>query len=513
MLPNVHHVGRSFRLSPLDIIQANLLYNCPCKHLFHFYILFIPFPFFPLPPSFPPPPPPFPPPSPLSSSPSLSPTNPSITDIRNVIPPGHASIPSTPSQNNSFLIQNKETSSCLASTPERDPGEFSRYSHEVLYSISLVLCDSSSATQRWVWTDNNTLLHQATYLCLAIYHDVDTKKLVLRTCKEFDLEQKWSCNGHYIEQVDSQECMRVMVSPSEKVHVEKKPRSVGQDSLPDVSTMGSSVSDLTAELENEIELQAQSTHTGRTEAGEQEAGGVDAVDTSHVVTFENCSEAGAHVEWNIVGYVGEEGLGSDSSICSPTASQSHSLSTCYVLDMEPLSTVSFRTDEWAVCSHPGYYVSGFYHTFNINFGNLNFTGLISGVKCCAGDYMFTVEPGAPATEPGGDVCYEMTWWDYTTYVVHEGWFTCPRGMLLKGLMLSAKPYQRDDNIIKWLRCCKPKLGPKEYTSCYTTNSTSVGDTWAHTCHLDGFQVAGLFRKNCNEYGIMCEEEITCCMMG
>jgi hypothetical protein len=230
-----------------------------------------------------------------------------------------------------------------------------------------------------------------------------------------------------------------------------------------------------------------------------------------VMKYKTCEDTGVNLEWDIMGYTGM-GMGGGTTICSPPVSRSHGLTTCYIHNMESLSTVSSRREEWATC-HPGYYISGFYHTYNIHQGNNNLSGLISGVECCAGDYTFIAGPDGPVVEPGGEDCHEMKWWDYATYIVQEGWFTCPRGMLLKAMRVTAKRFQRNNNVITMVRCCKPKQSPKEYMACYTTNSTSVSDTGVHACHREGFQIAGLFRKNCNEYGIHCEEDITCCMMG
>ena len=400
---------------------------------------------------------------------------------------------------------------CLGIAQTRDPKDFI-HSHNALYSVTLLPCDPLSPTQRWIWSNNDTLQHLVTFLSLATYNIADTKWLVLRTYKEHDEHQQWMCNGHYLEQM-AMKCNRIIIFPAgnNKARIEKEPRSFGPSSLQDAIGRRSSLDRVSAELESILdEVENRRVRSRRFDAEGQQA----SASSSYVVTYGDCNEVGGvGAEWSITGYVGEEVVSDGGSICSPANTQSHKLRTCYTFDLEPLSNISHLKKEWAKCSHPGYYVNGFYHTYNIHRGNFNYSGIISGIRCCVGDYVSTPEPDGPATESGGENCHMMPWWEYTDYIVHEGWFTCPPGMLLKAMKL-AKPYRRSYHIITLVECCRPKLAPKEYMSCYTTNTTSIaGDTWAHTCHLDGFQVAGLFRKHCDEYGLYCEEEITCCMLG
>lgn len=283
-----------------------------------------------------------------------------------------------------------------------------------------------------------------------------------------------------------------------------------------------SVDDLATELENILEvvktLHVQQKYTGSNQQAvksvkdqETPAQDLDVVDTDYVVAFESCEEEGPLLEWNAVGVSGEEeDLSSAESICSKNWHNPLNFSQCYTLDMAALELVRHERNEWAICSKTGYYVNGFYHTYNIEQGNRRHSGLITGVKCCAGDHVLTNNAAAPLPN-SEDVCYEMQWWPYSLSIVQEGWFTCPRGMLLKGLLLSARKGVENESVIKSAKCCKSELGSEEYLNCYTVDSTSVGDTWVHACLSEGFQVAGMLRKNCNEYGEECAEEITCCM--
>lgn len=358
------------------------------------------------------------------------------------------------------------------------------------------MCNTSSVSQRWKWTINDTLLHIGTFLCLANHTDQGTPRLVLRTCKGRDQNQKWNCAGNFVMQPDSSQCV-----------------AAKQNTLPGLSKKSSTVDKLAMEIEevfDELVEEAGVSNDAKDGAIAKES----SVDGNHNVAFETCNRASLYQEWSVLGYEGKESNILDdsvASICSASSTRSHNLPRCYELDMEALSSVTYENSRWATCTHTGYYISGFYHTYNRNSNNLEDSGLISGIECCAGNHVFTGRESTPV-EDLEEVCFETQWWSFGDYLITKGWFTCPRGMFLKGLLLNSRRFYPEENVIERARCCKSRSSPVEYMHCYQARASSMANTGIHLCHLEGFQMIGIFRKNCNvnERG-GCEEEITCCM--
>lgn len=394
----------------------------------------------------------------------------------------------------------------------------------------LVTCNSSSQYQQWQWTNNGSLLHPATFLCLAKHNDNNVHRLVLRTCKEEDQNQEWSCAGNFIDQPNSEECVTATVNRNSQVgssltvqRGNKGSRSLAWNQSPNTSETDPKA-DLTAELESvleelghlqeEVTLMSSLCGINNTRERADVAVEVITVDTKHNATFEVCNQTNSYQKWSIMSFNGQNTTNnSNDSICSTNTTRSHNLPHCYVMDTEHHSMVTYGTDVWAACKLAGYYVKGFYHTYNRNQDNRPDTGLLSGIQCCAGDNVFTGEPDTSVVNKP-DKCHDIPWWQFSSgYLVANGygWFTCPRGMFLKGLLVSVRYFFPEETIIKKAKCCKTPTSAYEYMQCYTTIATSVADTGVHLCDLEGFLVTGVARRKCDSLGRRCTEEITCCM--
>ncbi len=438
-----------------------------------------------------------------------------------------------------FLIQSRKTSTCLANAPHRDPHALT-YSHEALYTVVMVVCNTSSPSQRWQWREDGSLLHTATLLCLTMFLQDGEHRLVLGTCKDGYPTQEWSCRSDLIEQPDTEMCVTASsfarsLRRSKAAEARRVERSLYQGSLTDPSNRGGrghSIEGLTEELEkilNELGkikiLEHQHptvTNTSNEIREEVDLGGGPAVskmetvvDFDHFLTFEPCNRAGAnnYQKWSVLSYqsVGEN-IPDGGSLCSAKETEIHNLRRCYVEDMERLSLVTMWMNGWATCTRPGYYINGFGHTFNIKNNNLPDAGLISGLLCCAGDRRISQEPETPPEK-----CSESEWWTpppptrEVKAILAGGWFTCPQGFFLKGLHLTARAFFPDENLVTKARCCKQASAPDRYMYCYKTNMTRVTDTGMHSCHSEEFLVTEMHRHSCNSDARMCDEEITCCM--
>lgn len=439
---------------------------------------------------------------------------------------------------NSFLIRNEETDTCLANDPDRRKyPPFEKYNHTVLYRVVSEPCNQSSPAQRWQWNDTS-LLHSATFLCLATFKTANNS-LVLRTCKASDEDQKWECSlvGNFIIQPSTEKCVTVVADKRERAKrgsyldgiataaaaKVRRRKSLVQNQLADDVLKGSnSVSELTRELESVIEelglLRKQATLDANSEVDGGYMNAWEMMTTgpaeSRGVMAEHCDDSNPNQMWSIMDFNCEGPAidnTDDDSICSELVLESHRQSQCYVMDMHHLSSLKSSVEKWAECTSAGYYIKGFYHTYNVNNNNHPDSGIISGVRCCAGDHVYTGESNTPVVNHAADQCLDENWWKTSDYLVSRGWFICPPGMFLKGLQLSSRPYFSQENVIKKGRCCKPEGASVAYVHCYTTNATSVADTGVHMCHLDGFLVTQIVRFNCDVARRMCEEEIRCCL--
>lgn len=451
-------------------------------------------------------------------------------DILNetVINPDHP-YPDTP--DNTFLIKNLESHTCLApsSTRKMPSNPINYHSHEALYPLSLVTCDLASQNQQWQWTMNDSLLHIATFLCLGVHYERREPKLVLRTCKMGDLGQKWNCATNHIKQPDTWEC--ITASAVEGGQGNRKRRkahegAVEEDSLREnlirYTALTSSVEsddqlrvveaelgEVIQELQN-LHKQREQVNSGSFNNNNDRAQVEESVDTRYNTVFEFCVTASNLQKWTIVDSEGDD---NQSSICSRSLSLIHNLPYCYPSDMESASGASHTRLRWASCSHSGYYVSGFYHTYNIEGYEDREKGLISAIKCCAGNYVFTGHENTLIPR-GEEICEEREWWErmeHSDHLFTKGWFTCPRGMYLKGFLLSTQLYNHNENLIRTAKCCRPVDGPETYIHCYPDRAVKVIDTEVHACRMRGYHIVAVVRKNCDYSETDCEEILTCCM--
>lgn len=427
--------------------------------------------------------------------------------------------------NFTFLIQSKKDPSvCLTSAPYRDPFAFT-YTHQALYPIILLPCNTTSKTQRWQWTKEGSIVHAATLLCLTMYLEDDRHLLVLGTCKTWHPTQLWTCENHLIEQPDTNKCITAPVPVSDdktsKVASWRINTDVSQrDSLTDSTGRGgTSVGLLPDEIEDilrKLKLGAQPVALTEPIPQEMQMGGVETaaktMSVSSDVIFKTCDRGVPGHEsqkWNVLSYQSPSGenVPDGGSICSAKTAELHNYHRCYVEDMEFLSLVTLWSDGWALCTRTGFYVNGFSHTYNRRNSNHPDAGLISGLRCCAGD----VAPPVVSPDSDYEECKEYKWWTNTSIaILSGGWFTCPRGYFLKGLLLTSRIFFPEENIILKARCCKSREAPEHYMYCYRTNMTAVTDTGMHSCHNE-FLVTEMHRHSCNDRARMCEEEITCCM--
>ena len=352
-----------------------------------------------------------------------------------------------------------------------------------------------------------------------MHRDLDNRnKLVLRTCKNGDPSQNWNCAKNYIEQADASVCITATNSLSlrRKKSVKSQENRVGKSFL--AQPEANYVKELAEELQAVLrESQSDGGYNNDFDVSTTSLGAARMESSEYSLTFETCSLNNVYQKWSIVGFGGDMELSQDcstdrngkDSICSTNASKSHNIPKCYAMDMKPHSVVTHSSSKWATCSHLGYYVTGFYHTFNVYRSNNKENGLISGIKCCAGEFVFTGEENTPQNER--EVCHVVDWFSSRNFLITSGWFICPKGSFLKGFLLSAREYIPAESLIKRVECCKPISSPLEYMHCYVDVATIVGDTGSHTCHLEGYHITSVYRKHCNDDGRECREEIICCM--
>ena len=275
-------------------------------------------------------------------------------------------------------------------------------------------CNLQSPSQQWQWTANDSLLHIATFLCLGVHYEQSEPKLVLRTCKVTSLGQKWNCATNHIKQPDTLDCISAIAVGGRQrkrkdrdLHVEcVNEHNLLNESRVRCTAMTSSMEsdDHLRELEEELggviqQLQNLSEEKIRGISGSiknndyNQAQVENIVDTRYNTIVEFCQTANNLQKWTIVDTEGDDNL---SSICSRRLDDIHNLPYCYPSDMESASGASFTKFRWALCSHSGYYVSGFYHTYNIEGHDEDREkGLISAIKCCAGNYVFTGQENTP----------------------------------------------------------------------------------------------------------------------
>ncbi len=465
-----------------------------------------------------------------------------------------------------YQIFNTRTNSCLTSHKvESNTQEATN-----LYNVSTTECNSSLSQQFWRWTENNTILNIASYLCLTTVGGSgtgseggnETEVLALAPCMDSDNRQKWSCAGSFIQQPTSGKCLTtsdVMVShgegpgdegesslTSDEHSSESSDTSHSDDDeetfmnhLNDISKRETYLNQMMQELGQFIDSSDdnnddddESTDTSDSSDSTNHA------DTSHVtnngtaagvhrqVTAQYCTEQDELQMWigiprnqdNPAATLSSNSAGT--SICSLNGTTGHNLPRCYTNDMESiismLSSYNLDISEWITCEKHGYYVTGFYHTHRTHTGNDNSNGmqhvregLISGMQCCATSSVFTGESNTPATDYQ-DECDEVEWWSFQDVLISEGWFSCPKGKFLKGFKVGLSLYHDGVHRIFKASCCRPQSATDVYEHCYTDKSRRRDNTGVHTCRMEGYLVTAMYLNGCVE-GEGCTENLTCCI--
>lgn len=433
----------------------------------------------------------------------------------------------------------------------RNKTAISRHSHRALYLLVLKTCNVSSPIQHWEWTRRGSLLHKATFLCLAKFDNYGKTALVLRTCKDNDNDQKVVCEEDTVR-FDNKTCLvtEVVIPTINSVGGDDNTVAAGghQSSMETLSLQKVGIiQELTSELEKVAKGSSDANDmTSRDKNAEMSmfdptvhVDSNDEAKTSTSTSTENqlpriepCRNQDTHHQWTGVDDIGGGEASENGPICERYHTENpHSLHRprCYALDMENASRVYEYNPEWTLCggssggdsSDVGYYVNGFFHTYNKNRNNWRENGLLSGINCCTGYHYSSSNGGSnsassaasyPPLDNFTEVCYDIEWWHFRPFLVTRGWFTCPRGTFLKGFYLSSREFIPEENLVISARCCKPEVAAEEYLHCYVDLATSVADTMEHVCTREGYHIAGIFRKNCDaEDHRGCKEEITCCM--
>lgn len=379
-------------------------------------------------------------------------------------------------------------------------------------------CRPDSRDQYWRWTDGDSLLHLGTFLCLTALvseHDggdseenLVPDKLVLMHCRDGDIRQKWSCAGDFIEHSNSGKCITASTTtcPPRDTERTRNKRNEHLERLADElhQFLKNSTLDVPTEKSmNETLLRENSTRL--------------MVNVTYAANLDFCEQSNTRQLWCSLDDTlqttnqSESGFGISSvgrhSICSRNYTLTHNIAPCYVKDMTETSGLSLYLAEWTTCDQIGYYATGFYHTDQVS-GN-GATGLLTGMDCCASSSVFTGQPDTPPSTHEEE-CVENEWWNWQDTLISEGWFTCPRGMFLKGFLISTRSFSYGHYVWK-VMCCKPHSSPVVYEHCYTDYGRNTEDTGVHRCSLEGYHVTGMYKKDCVGSNDSCvEEELTCC---
>lgn len=422
-----------------------------------------------------------------------------------------------------FQIRNVKTNSCLTAM---------KISTQKLYHVSTGECNSTLPQQFWKWTDNDTILHVGSYLCLATANqtdstnnneDGDVEMLVLRPCVESDGRQKWSCSGQYIQQPTSGKCItereqavdgtddRDSTKTSEKSNEEEEDdgerRRRNSDFRQMVEELGQFLNDVD-DSDND-DLEDSTDHSSQTSYGitvHQRTVSVDYCTLHSELQMWFGTPKGSDYDLSNRGNLNKE-----NSICSQNGTSEHTLPGCYTNDMESISQVTTLTShEWITCDKHGYYVTGFYHTHIGNAGLHVRDGLITGMQCCATSSVFTGEPESPVPDSHQDDCDEVEWWSFQDVLISEGWFSCPKGKFLKGFEIGPSIHHKGVHRIYKASCCRPHSASDIYEHCYTDKSRKIENTGIHTCRMEGYLVTAMYLDGCVD-GDGCTEKLTCCI--
>ena len=436
-----------------------------------------------------------------------------------------------------FQIQNLKTNSCLTVLKIVD-NTATISTTSKLYHVSTAECNSTLPQQFWKWTDNDTILHIGSYLCLATVNqtdgtnnneDWDVDMLVLMPCVESDGRQKWSCSGRYIQQPTSGKCITerekevdgmddgdsTETSENSNTEEEEEEEEEERERRRRNTDLRQMVEEL-GQFLNNVDDSDNNNSEDSTDRSFQSSNGITAHQRT-VITVEYCTLHSQLQMWFGIPKGGGDGLSNtrnsnnDNSICSQNGTSEHTLPACYTNNMESISQVTTLTShEWITCDKHGYYVTGFYHTHIGNAGLHVRDGLITGMQCCATNSVFTGEPESPVPDNHQDDCDDVEWWSFQDVLISEGWFLCPKGKFLKGFEIGPSIYHKGVHRIYKASCCRPHSASDVYKHCYTDKSRRIESTGIHTCRMEGYLVTAMYLDGCVD-GEGCTEKLTCCI--
>ncbi len=379
-----------------------------------------------------------------------------------------------------FFIEDLAGQFCLAapSTRDLDPRLIRYHDHQSLYLVVLVQCNRSSSNQLW-YHSGHFLVNVDTLLCMGLVFEPGQAdpKVVLQTCKEGFFDQTWYCaTGNRIMDATNVTCLTARQGDT----VKRRKRN-------EVPAQRSGLSQLSASNMN-TKRQMRSASN----------------DVMRSVGLVHCSAAS---RWRLHDSNADD---SHEDICSQDP---YTTRRCYPANMHYAAR---HTGKYVRCNTPGYYVSGFFHTYNFENPSDRYdrnTGLVSAVKCCTSDDASSSSSSSEESQGNREECRTIRWWDdpfATTALISKGWVLCPRGMYLKGMSMTSSSNVENNNMIESIECCKSAGGPKVHRHCYQDGTVEVLDTTIHSCRLEGYFITGVERRNCNSDGVDCEEVLTCC---
>lgn len=383
-----------------------------------------------------------------------------------------------------FFIKHGEKCLAVPSTRDFDPRMIRYHNHKGLYPAIVVDCDSESSSQLW-YRSKHFIVNVDTNLCLGLLFEYGVlyEIVALQTCKDGFFDQTWYCTGNFIRDATNFSCLGAR-DLDEQARRRKRRETNGFATL----DLG----------RDDIKSQKHSVKGGI------QPRSVTSNDNIMKLVMEFCSPDNEGIKWT---FFDPTGSVDHSEICSGNP---YIARRCYPADMHPATLSGMKIVR---CHGQGYFVAGFFHTFNFedsNNRNDRNSGLISSLKCC----IDSVSNGEQNSGGEEEECNQLKWWDGNTegnqFLITKGWVFCPHGMYLKGMSFMTADYSVNKNIIVDVECCRPANGPLLYEHCYQEGTSQVVDTMVHACRLDGYYITGVERKNCNQDKIECEEVLTCC---
>jgi len=372
-----------------------------------------------------------------------------------------------------FKIRDHTGSKCLATPPTRelDPRIIEYHHHHSLFPIVFMDCDAMATNQLW-HKAKHALVNLDTRLCMGVVFEPGQSegKVVLQTCMDGYMDQVWYCSGHLIKDYFNSSCLFSGFPAGSK----RRKREVQIDELP--SDGG--------------------RNTSRPRRSAMEG-----------VTLRACNSESPLFQWTFAdpdATQGEDQGDFHRAVCSgdPYVPQ-----RCYPADMRPATLAG---EKHIRCNSPGYYVTGFTHTNDYEDISARYNhnkGLISAMSCCT-DSISVPDPSQ------SEICTLIKWWEDSsnTVLISKGWVYCPRGMYMKGLILTTVPFKQTENVIDKIECCHAPTGELSYPDCYYDQTVEYIDSTNHGCREKGHYITAVIRTNCNYARMECNEILICCRL-